>query len=424
MVLSDVSIKRPVFATVLSLLLVVLGLAAFLRLQIREYPDIDPPIVSISTTYTGASAEVVENQVTEPLESAVAGIEAIKTISSVSRDERSEITIEFQLGRDIESAANDVRDKVARALDDLPDSVKTPIIAKVDADARAIIWVAVVSERRSALELTDFIDRQLKDRFSLIEGVASVIISGERRFAMRVWLSREEMAARGITVPDIEGALRKQNVELRVAAGSRSRELTVRTTSACRCRRPSPRSLQDRRLRLPCGWARSPALMRRRGRARPAGSTAAPPSASASSASPRATPSPSPRRQGRGGAAGHNIPRRHQPRHRLRRIGLHRPVDPRGLPALTVAVGLPSSSSSFRAPGAPRSSRRSPFRCRWSPIIVRRWLRSTLRLLALVLTIGLVVDDARRAGEHHAASTRASRRCSPPIAAPARSLLR
>ncbi|WP_374448023.1 efflux RND transporter permease subunit [Stella sp.] len=230
MVLSDVSIKRPVFATVLSLLLVVLGLAAFLRLQVREYPDIDPPIVSISTTYTGASAEVVENQVTEPLESAVAGIEAIKTINSVSRDERSEITIEFQLGRDIESAANDVRDKVARALDDLPETVKTPIIAKVDADARAIIWVAVVSERRTALELTDFIDRQLKDRFSLIEGVASVIISGERRYAMRIWLSREEMAARGITVPDIEGALRKQNVELPSGRlESRSRELTVRT---------------------------------------------------------------------------------------------------------------------------------------------------------------------------------------------------
>ena len=230
MVLSDVSIKRPVFATVLSLLLVVLGLAAFLRLQIREYPDIDPPIVSISTTYTGASAEVVENQVTEPLESAVAGIEAIKTISSVSRDERSEITIEFQLGRDIESAAADVRDKVARALDDLPDEVKTPIIAKVDADARAIIWVAVVSERRSPLELTDFIDRQLKDRFSLIEGVASVIISGERRYAMRIWLSREELAARGITVRDVEDALRKQNVELPSGRlESRNRELTVRT---------------------------------------------------------------------------------------------------------------------------------------------------------------------------------------------------
>ncbi|BBK38922.1 multidrug transporter [Allostella sp. ATCC 35155] len=230
MVLSDVSIKRPVFATVLSLLLLVLGLAAFLRLQIREYPDIDPPIVSISTNYTGASAEVVENQVTEPLESAVAGIEAIKIINSVSRDERSEITIEFHLGRDIESAANDVRDKVSRVLNDLPDGVKTPVIAKVDADARAIIWVAVVSDQRSALELSDFIDRQLKDRFSLIEGVASVIISGERRYAMRIWLSREEMAARALTVADIETALRKQNVELPSGRlESRNRELTVRT---------------------------------------------------------------------------------------------------------------------------------------------------------------------------------------------------
>ncbi|MCC7272871.1 MAG: efflux RND transporter permease subunit, partial [Alphaproteobacteria bacterium] len=230
MVLSDVSIKRPVFATVLSLLLLVLGLAAFLRLPVREYPDIDPPIVSISTVYTGASAEVVENQVTEPLESAVAGIEAIKTISSVSRDERSEITIEFQLGRDIESAANDVRDKVARALEKLPEEVKTPIVAKVDADARAIIWVAVVSQTRSALEISDFIDRQLKDRLSLVEGVASVIISGERRYSMRIWLSREALAARSLTVKDVEDALRKQNVEFPSGRlESRGREFKVRT---------------------------------------------------------------------------------------------------------------------------------------------------------------------------------------------------
>jgi len=230
MILSDVSIKRPVFATVMSLLLVVLGIAAFLRLPVREYPDIDPPIVSVTTVYRGASADVVESQVTEPVESSVAGIEGIRSITSTTRDERSQITIEFQLSREIESAANDVRDRVSRILSRLPATIETPVIAKVDADARAILWIALGSDRRTALELTDYADRYLKDRLSLVEGVAQVMISGERRYAMRIWLDREALAARQITVKDVQDALEKQNVELPSGRlESIGRELTVRT---------------------------------------------------------------------------------------------------------------------------------------------------------------------------------------------------
>lgn len=230
MVLSDVSIRRPVFAMVVSLLLVVLGAFAMMRLPIREYPAIDPPIVSITTTYTGASAAVVDSQITELIEAAVAGIEGIKTISSQSRDERSQVTIEFRLSRNVDAAANDVRDRVARALAQLPEQADAPVVAKVDGDSRPILWIALTSDRFSAMDLTDIARNRVVDRLAIVEGVAQVLISGERRYSMRIWLDRQAMAARGLTVQDIEDAIRRENVELpggRIE--SRARELTVRT---------------------------------------------------------------------------------------------------------------------------------------------------------------------------------------------------
>jgi multidrug efflux pump len=230
MVLSDLSIKRPVFAIVVSLMLVVLGLASFRSLPVRELPDIDPPIVNVTTTYRGAAAPVVESQVTEIIEAAVAGIEGIKRITSITRDERSQVNIEFRLTRPVDAAANDVRDRVARAASRLPDTADTPVVAKVDGDARAILWVILTSERHTPLELTDIARSYLYDRISIVEGVASLIISGERRFAMRIWLDRKALAARGLSVQDIEDAIRRENVELPGGwlQGS-AREFTVRT---------------------------------------------------------------------------------------------------------------------------------------------------------------------------------------------------
>jgi multidrug efflux pump len=242
MVLSDVSIKRPVFATVMSLLLVVLGLAAFTKLPVRELPQIDPPIVSITTTYRGAAAPVVETQVTEIIEGAIAGIEGIKAISSESRDERSRVTIEFRLNRDIDAAANDVRDRVARALNRLPETADQPVVAKQDADARAILWATLISDRHTGLELTDIARTLMVDRLSTVDGVANVIISGERRFAMRIWLDRRAMAARGLTVDDIEAAIRRENVELPGGRlESSAREFTVRTDT----RLSTPQQFRD-----------------------------------------------------------------------------------------------------------------------------------------------------------------------------------
>jgi multidrug efflux pump len=233
MVLSDVSIKRPVFATVVSLVLVIFGLFAFERLAIREYPDIDPPTVSIVTLYKGASAQIIESQVTQILEEAVAGIEGIKSVTSKSREERSQIDIEFVLTRDVDGAANDVRDKVARVVGSLPLDVETPIVSKVEADASPMMWIALTSPEWDAIQLSDYADRFLVDRLSVVEGVASVMIGGERRPAMRVWLDRRAMAARGITVQDVENALNAQNVELPSGRiESTQREFTVRTESS------------------------------------------------------------------------------------------------------------------------------------------------------------------------------------------------
>ena len=230
MVLSDVSIKRPVFATVVSLLLIVLGLASLFRLPVREYPAIDPPIISVTTTYSGASAAVVDTQITELIEAAVAGIEGIKTISSQSRDERSQVTLEFRLNRNVDAAANDVRDKVSRALSRLPEQADTPVVAKVDGDSRPILWVALTSDRFGGMELTELARRRFVDRLAIVEGVAQVLFQGERKYSMRIWLDRQALAARGMTVQDVEDAIKRENIELpggRIE--SQQRELTVRT---------------------------------------------------------------------------------------------------------------------------------------------------------------------------------------------------
>ncbi|MBT8072376.1 MAG: efflux RND transporter permease subunit [Xanthomonadales bacterium] len=230
MILSDQSVRRPVFASVISLLLVILGLAAMMNLPVRQYPDVESPVVSIDTRYRGASAEVVETKVTQVIEDRVAGIEGIVKLTSSSRDERSDIRIEFDLDRDVDAAANDIRDRVSRVLDQLPTEADPPEIAKADNSTQAVMFLNLTSDRMNGLEITDYADRYLVDRFSTVQGVARVNISGARRYAMRIWLDRQSLAARGLTVLDIENALRSENVEL--PAGrleSESREFTLRT---------------------------------------------------------------------------------------------------------------------------------------------------------------------------------------------------
>jgi multidrug efflux pump len=212
--LSDISIRRPVLATVMSLLLIVLGALAFTRLPLRELPNIDPPVVSVTTTYTGASAAVVESRITQVLEDAVSGIEGVNLLQSSSRDGRSAITIEFTQNRDIENAANDVRDAVSRVLSKLPLGVQSPQIAKVEADADVILWLNLTSPKLNTLELTDYANRYLVNRLANIDGVAQVQLGGGQAYSMRIWLDAAAMAARGITVSDVEAALQRENVEL------------------------------------------------------------------------------------------------------------------------------------------------------------------------------------------------------------------
>ena len=212
--LSDLSVRRPVFAAVLAILMLLVGAIGYFNLPIREYPDTEPPIVSVETNYTGAAATVVESRVTQVLENALAGIEGIQTISSRSRDGRSEITIEFAPGRTVDSAANDVRDRVGGVADDLPEEVLAPEVRKVDADAQPVLFIVVSRPGWTRLELSDYVDRNLVDRFSALDGVARVFVGGEARPSMRVWLQPGKLAAFGLTPNDIETALRTQNVEL------------------------------------------------------------------------------------------------------------------------------------------------------------------------------------------------------------------
>ena len=229
MILSDLSVKRPVFATVLSLLLIAFGVLSFIGLPLRELPNIDPPVVSISTTYPGASADVVQSRITEIIEDQVAGIEGIDTITSRSRDGTSDVTIEFTLSRDIEAAANDVRDAVARVVDRLPDQVDPPEVSKADADSDAILWLNFSAADLDPMQLTEFANRVIVDQLSIVDGVSRVQIGGGQDYAMNIWLDRQALAARGLAVSDIEAAMRAQNVELpagRIESGQR--DLTVR----------------------------------------------------------------------------------------------------------------------------------------------------------------------------------------------------
>jgi multidrug efflux pump len=230
MKLSHISIQRPVFASVMSFTILLFGMIAFLRLPVREYPDIDPPIVSIVTFYRGASPSVVETEITNVLEEQFATLEGVKTMTSSSREQGSVITIEFELSRNVDEAANDVRDRVSRVRGRLPREIDDPIVSKVDANAQAIVWLALSSDRHSGLELTDIADRILKERIQRLSGVGSVIIGGERRYAMRVWLDPLRMAAHDLTTQDVENAIRRENAE--IPAGrveGAEREFSVRT---------------------------------------------------------------------------------------------------------------------------------------------------------------------------------------------------
>lgn len=228
MVLSDVCIRRPVFATVMSLIILLVGWVCYKQLSVREYPKIDEPVVTVNTTYPGASAEVVESQITKPLEDSIAGIDGIDVLTSISRAEQSQITVRFRLEKDPDSGANDVRDRVSRVRSKLPDTVDEPVIAKVEADASPIIWLSFSSPNVSALDLTDIANRIVKPRLQLLPGAADVRINGERKYAMRIWLDRNKLAAQSLTPADVEDALRKQNIE--VPAGrieSQQREFSV-----------------------------------------------------------------------------------------------------------------------------------------------------------------------------------------------------
>jgi multidrug efflux pump len=228
MVLSDISISRPVFATVLNIVVVLVGLVALLQLGVREYPNIDVPTVTVTTTYPGASASIIETQVTKVIEDQLSGIEGIDYITSISRAEQSQITVTFKIDRDADVAASDVRDRVGRARATLPNEVDEPIVSKVEADAQPILYLAFSSDRHTDLEVTDAADRLVQDRLQTLDGVADAQIFGGRRYAMRIWLDPERMAALQVTAQDVETALLSQNVE--IPAGrieSVDREYTV-----------------------------------------------------------------------------------------------------------------------------------------------------------------------------------------------------
>jgi multidrug efflux pump len=230
MVLSEICIRRPVLATVINLVVVLLGIVCYQRLPVREYPKIDEPVVTVETRYRGASAEIIESRVTKVLEDSLAGIEGVDVLTSISRAENSQITVKFRLERNPDAAASDVRDRVARVRGKLPEDIDEPVIAKVEADANPILWLAFSSDRYSPLEVSDFASRLVKTRLQTLPGAADVRVFGERRYSMRVWLDRNKLAAYRLTPQDVEEALRRQNVE--VPAGrieSRAREFSVVT---------------------------------------------------------------------------------------------------------------------------------------------------------------------------------------------------
>lgn len=229
MILTDLSVKRPVFASVISLLLVAFGLVAFGKLPLREYPNIDPPIVSIETNYRGASAAVVESRITQLIEDRISGVEGIRHVSSSSSDGRSQVTLEFDISRNIEDAANDVRDRISGLLDNLPEESDPPEVQKANGGDEVIMWLNLESDQMTTLELTDYTRRYLADRLSVVDGVSMIRIGGGKVYAMRVWLDRQALASRSLTVADVEAALRAENVELPAGSlESKERHFTVR----------------------------------------------------------------------------------------------------------------------------------------------------------------------------------------------------
>ncbi len=232
MQLSATSIRRPVFATVLSLLLVLVGLVSFTKLQVREYPRIDEPVVTVTTTLRGAAAEVIESQVSKVLEDSIAGIDGVDILTSISRSEQSQISVRFKLEKDPDNAAADVRDRVARVRSRLPEAADEPVVAKVEADATPTIWLAFSSETMSPLQITDILNRVVRPRLQTVSGVADVRINGERQFSMRVWLDPDKLAGYRLTVQDVEDALRRQNLDVpagRIESQQREFSVTSRT---------------------------------------------------------------------------------------------------------------------------------------------------------------------------------------------------
>jgi len=214
MILSDISVKRPIFASVISLLFIAFGLVSFDRLSLREYPDIDPPVVTVEVSYPGAPANIVETRITELVEKRIAGIEGIEFVESSSNDGESKVTIEFSINRDIDAAANDVRDRIAGIQGDLPVEADPPEVQKIDSNDDVIIWQNLASTKMSVPELTDYARRYLVDQYSTLNGVARVRVGGGLSYAMRIWIDRKELAARNLSVSDVESALKAENIEL------------------------------------------------------------------------------------------------------------------------------------------------------------------------------------------------------------------
>ncbi|MDM8535580.1 efflux RND transporter permease subunit [Desulfobacterales bacterium HSG17] len=212
--LSEISIKRPVLATVMSLIILLVGLVAYDRLSVREYPDIDEPVISVTTIYQGASPEIIETEVSKIIEDGISGLEGIKILSSKSRQEQSQVTVKFEMERDADNAAADVRDRVGRVRGELPEDIEEPVIAKVEANASPIIYISFYSNEHTSEEITDYLDRVIKDRFEIISGVSEAQILGGRAYAMRIWLDPLKLAALKVTVQDVETALSQQNIEI------------------------------------------------------------------------------------------------------------------------------------------------------------------------------------------------------------------
>jgi multidrug efflux pump len=252
MQLAETSIRRPVLATVLSLLVVLIGAVSFTRLSVREYPKIDEPVVTVSVRYPGASAEVIESQIAKTLEDSIAGIDAVDVITSVSRAEQAQISVRFRLEKDADSAAAEVRDRTSRVRNRLPAAIEEPVIAKVESDAFPVIWLAFSSDTLSPLQINDLVNRIVKPRLQTVTGAADVRIFGERKYAMRVWLDTDKLAAYKLTTQDAEDAIRRNNIECYLANKLR------KTWAVCGYR-------HQNRQRFPCKNARCCAYSRRSG---------------------------------------------------------------------------------------------------------------------------------------------------------------